>query len=320
MSDDASVGRMVGVSLNAAIDKIAAVDRLELGRIHRPEMLGAVPGGKGLNAVRTARHLGLPADVVAVVGGHAGAWLVSELDARGIRGWFVWVEGETRTCLSVLDRGTGQLTEFYEAGLVLPDDRWTSVEAALGEALRVDAAQTVVLLAGSLPTGAPIDAYRRLARVAGEAGARVVVDIGGLALEAALDGRPWLVKINAAEASETIGVATGDRAAVLSAAHVLRDRGADIVLITMGIDGAIVVTRDGEWAVGPPPERGPYSVGSGDALLGGLVEALSRGAELPEAVRYGSAAAAANALMPGQGELDPAQVERLLPGCVLTRL
>jgi 1-phosphofructokinase family hexose kinase len=319
MSGERRIGRLVGVSLNPAIDKIAAVEALRPGRIHRPEMLAAVPGGKALNAVRAARHLGLPADVVAVVGGHAGAWLAAELDGRGIRHWLVWEAGETRTCLSVLDRETGELTEFYEVGVVLPEDRWPAVEAALGEALQVDAEATVVLLAGSLPPGAPIDAYGRLARLGRAAGARVVIDIGGLALGAALDARPWLVKINAAEASETTGIATADQAGAFSAAHVLRDRGAELVVITMGMDGAILVTAEGDWVVGPPPERGPYSVGSGDALLGGLVAALARGVDLPEALRYGSAAATANALLPGQGELDPADIERLLPGCSLTR-
>ncbi len=183
MTEATRIGRLVGVSLNPAIDKIAAVEALRPGRIHRPEMLAAVPGGKALNAVRTARHLGLPADVVAVVGGHAGAWLAAELDARGIHHWLVWVEGETRTCLSVLDRQTGDLTEFYEAGIALSEDRWPSVETALGEALDDDADATVVLLAGSLPPGAPLDAYRLLARVGRDAGARVVVDIGGPALE-----------------------------------------------------------------------------------------------------------------------------------------
>ncbi len=319
MSEATRIGRLVGVSLNPAIDKIAAVEAVQPGRIHRPEMLAVVPGGKALNAVRAARHLGLPADVVAVVGGHAGAWLAAELDARGIHHWLVWVEGETRTCLSVLDRQTGDLTEFYEAGIALAEDRWPSVETALSKALDEEADATVVLLAGSLPPGAPLEAYRRLAQAGRDAGARVVVDIGGPALEVALDARPWLVKINAAEALETTGIATGDQAGVLAAAQALRGRGADAVLITMGIAGALLLTSDGEWVAGPPPERGAYSVGSGDALLGGLVVALARGADLPEAVRFGSAAAAANALVPGQGELDPADVDRLLPGCVLTR-
>ena len=153
VSEATRIGRLVGVSLNPAIDKIAAVEAVQPGRIHRPEMLAAVPGGKALNAVRAARHLGLPADVVAVVGGHAGAWLAAELDARGIHHWLVWVEGETRTCLSVLDRQTGDLTEFYEAGIALSEDRWPSVETALGEALDEDADATVVLLAGIVAAG-----------------------------------------------------------------------------------------------------------------------------------------------------------------------
>ena len=59
-------------------------------------------------------------------------------------------------------------------------------------------------------------------------------------------------------------------------------------------------------------------MGSGDALIGGLVAALSRGLAIEEAIRHGSAAAAANALVAGQGELDPADVERLLGGCRVT--
>ncbi len=113
----APVRRLVCVSLNAAIDKISAVERLVSGEIHRPELLSVVPGGKALNVARAAVGLGLDAVVVPVVGGHAGAWLVAALDAAGLVCRPVEVPGETRTCLTILDRSTGQLTEFYEAGL-----------------------------------------------------------------------------------------------------------------------------------------------------------------------------------------------------------
>ena len=313
MTGPSPVERFIGVSLNAAIDKIAAVDRLEPGRIHRPELLSTVPGGKAINAVRVARTLGAEADVVAVVAGHAGSWVVDQLEARGIRGWFVRVDGETRTCLSVLDRASGELTEFYEPGLVLPDDRWASVEAALGDALADRPAASVVLLAGSLPPGAPPDAYRRLAAQASGAGARVVVDIGGAPLTLALEARPWLVKINAAEASATTGLPTTDRDEVVAAARRLIEEGAERALVTMGVEGAVLVTSTGAWSVGRAPEIGRFSVGSGDALIGGLVAAFAHGEHLRTALQQGAAAAAANALTPGQGELDPADVARLLP-------
>lgn len=314
------VSRLVGVSLNAAVDKLAAVDRLEPGRIHRPEMLSVVPGGKALNAVRAARCLGIPSEAVAVVAGHAGSWIVDQLEARGIRGWFVRVDGESRTCLSVLDRSTGELTEFYEAGLELDERHWPAVQEAQGGALAAEPERAIVLLAGSLPQSAPADAYRRLAEDAARWGARVVVDIGGEPLAAALDAQPWLVKINAAEAAETTGLPTADRAEVVTAARRLMDDGAGSALVTMGIDGAVLVTPTGAWGVGPVPEIGPYSVGSGDAMVAGFVAALCRGAELPVALQQGAAAATANALVPGQGELDPTDVERLVPRCPVTPL
>jgi tagatose 6-phosphate kinase len=318
VTEPAAIERLVGVSLNPAIDKVAAIDRLEPGRIHRPELLATVPGGKALNAVRVARTLGVAADIVAVVAGHAGAWVVEQLAARGIPGWFVGLEGETRTCLSVLDRESGQLTEFYEPGLDLPDDQWGAVESALRDALSDRPTATVALLAGSLPPGAPADAYRRLATAGTTAGARVVVDVGGAPLAAALDARPWLVKINAAEAAATTGLQTTDRHEVATAARRLIRDGARQALVTMGVEGAVLVTEAGAWSVGRAPEIGRFSVGSGDALVGGFVAALARGDDLPTALRFGAAAAAANALIPGQGELDPDDVARLLPLCEVT--
>ncbi len=218
----------------------------------------------------------------------------------------------------VLDRTTGQLTEFYEAGLVLPEDRWGSVEDALRDALADRPEASVVLLAGSLPPGAPPDAYRLLALQASAAGARVVVDIGGGPLSMALEARPWLVKINAAEASATTGLPTTHRHEVLTAARRLMQDGAQQALVTMGVDGAVLVTEGGAWSVGRAPVIGPYSVGSGDALIGGFLAALERGAKLSAALGHGAAAATANALIAGQGELHLRDVARILPLCEVT--
>ncbi len=313
--------RLVCVSVNAAIDKTVAVDRLVAGEIHRPQLLSVLPGGKAINVARAARTLGLAASVVAVLGGHAGDWLEEALAARGIRARAVRVPGETRTCLSVLDRSTGTLTELYEAGLTLDDAGWALVEAALSAELADDPAGALVVLAGSLPPGSPPAGYGHLAALAGAAGARAVVDADGEHLVAALEGRPWLVKVNAREASEATGIATADEAGAVAAARALRARGARASLVSRGPRGAVLADESGAtWRIGPPPELGPYVVGSGDALLAGLAAALAAGHPLPEAARRGGAAACANALVPGQGELDPADVERVLAGISLTRL
>src|SRR5664279_2607002 len=181
---DAWPRRLVCVCLNAAVDKVAAVDRLVPGEIHRPEVLSVVPGGKALNVARAAATLGMPVRAVAVLGGNAGDWMDAALRAREIATHVVRAAGETRTCLSVLDRAAATLTEFYEPGLTLDAADWAAAEAALRSELDDDPSGSLVVLAGSLPPGAPLDGYARLATIAEDAGARSVVDADRIALAA----------------------------------------------------------------------------------------------------------------------------------------
>src|SRR4051794_20008689 len=153
----ARLERLVCVAVNASIDKVAAVDRLVPGRIHRPELLSAVAGGKPINVARAASRLGLAVVVIPVVAGHIGAWLEAALAGERIKARPVRVPGETRTCLSILDRSTGALTEIYEAGPPLDDEGWSAVETAVAAELGTDAEASMVVLSGSLPPGAPPD-------------------------------------------------------------------------------------------------------------------------------------------------------------------
>ena len=327
--------RLVCVCANPSIDKIAAVDHLVPGEVHRPELLSVVPGGKALNVARAAARLGMPVSAIAVLGGHAGHWIDAELSARRIATHVVRAAGETRTCLSVLDRSTGALTEFSETGLTVDAAGWAAIEAALRSELADDPSGVLVALSGSLPPGAPDDGYARLVAVAGVAGARACVDSDRRALVEALVARPWLVKVNAREAAVAAGLAgtatPGDanvpadpgvaEGAVVEAAGRIRELTGGIVLVTRGSEGAILVDDGGAvWRIGGPPELGRYPVGSGDSLLAGFAVALRAGRSLVDAARYGGAVGAANALVPGQGELDPRDAERMLSGIGVERI
>jgi fructose-1-phosphate kinase PfkB-like protein len=106
----------------------------------------------------------------------------------------------------------------------------------------------------------------------------------------------------------------------LAAARALCARGAERVLVTLGVEGAVLVDGDASWRLRPPPVTGFYPVGSGDAMLGGIAAGLVDGADLPDAVRLGAAAATANALLPGAGRLDASEALRLRGRVRLERL
>jgi 1-phosphofructokinase family hexose kinase len=308
------IERLVCVCPNPSIDKLAVVDRLIVGEIHRPRLLVSRPGGKAINAARVASRLGLRSSVVSILGGHAGAWIDDELAALGLPSRSIPVAGETRTCLSILDESSGQLTEVYEPGPAIDAGGWASLEAAVSAEVQTSPARCLVAIAGSLPPGAPADGYPRLVRLANSLGARVAVDVGGSQLAAALEERPWLVKVNAEEAAAAVGLPPStDDDDVRAAAVALLRAGANVALVSRGAAGAVLATGDRTWRIGPAPAVGRYGVGSGDALLAGFAVGIASGADLAAAARYGSAVAAAHAQVPGQGELDPADVERLLP-------
>jgi 1-phosphofructokinase family hexose kinase len=310
--------RILFVAANPSIDRLYEVERLTPGTIHRPQALVAVAGGKGLNAARAAARLGGRVTVVGILAGRSGDWIASALASAAIDARWVRSTGETRTCVSILDRATGGLTEIYEYGEPLDLDAWAALERIVADELgRGDVG--ALALSGSLPPGAPTDGFARLAALAAVAGAAaasppiaVLADTYGPALDAVLAERPAVVKINADEAADATGIAVTRAAFGETAAAILRDRGAGVVVITLGAQGAVVVSATGSSRLRPLTTRGAYPVGSGDAFLGGLAVGMSQGEDLVAAARLGLAAGAANALVPGAGELDPGEVDRIL--------
>jgi 1-phosphofructokinase family hexose kinase len=295
---------IVCVSASPSIDKLFEVERLEPGAIHRPTTFVQVPGGKGLNAARVAARLGAEVRAVALVGGHAGAWIEDALAAEGIDATFARGEHETRACLSVADAHAADLTEFYEFGPEVSPETWDELEAVIADVLPGSGWLT---LSGSIPPGAREDGYVRLAASARSAGVRVALDTRGPALATTLPSGPDIVKVNAAEAAGVVGYGVEDTTAAFRAAGELRTlAGGDghTAVVTLGSDGAAALGASGEHVRAMLDARGRYPVGSGDAFLAGLIASLDGGGTLREALALALGAGSANAEVPGPGRLD----------------
>ena len=299
------------VAGNPSIDRLFEVERIAHGDTHRPLDFVRVPGGKGLNVARAAAVLGEPVMVTGLLGGHAGRWLDEALGAEGVRRRFVWGSWESRSSLSVSERATGMLTEFYEAGASVTAEEWAGVEALAVELLP---GATWIALTGSIPPGAPEDGYARLIVAAREAGVPSAIDTRGAALARGLEAGPDLVKINAHEAEELLGKGVEGVEGAHRAALEIRERAGGeghAAVVTIGADGAVLVEPDGTAIHGRLYVKGRYPVGSGDSFLAGLLSSLHRGEEWQQAMGLALGAAAANAEIPGAGRLDPERAREL---------
>ncbi len=311
---------IVCVAANPSIDKLFEVERLVRGAIHRPLGFVQVPGGKGLNVARAVHSLGAEVRATGILRGHAGRWIEEALQAEGIDGAFVWTHGESRSSLSVADRGDGSLTEFYEHGGEIPSASWVELVQAVSAEFRTGELLTI---SGSIPRGAPEDGYRDLVAEARGAGVRVALDAEGEPLRRAVGAGPDIVKVNAAEAAGLLEISVAAREEALAAAAELRELAGGeghAGIVTMGADGLFVAAPDGSAFEGVLYERGRYPVGSGDAFMAGLVVGLARDNGWPDALRRALGAATANAEIPGAGKLDGARAEALAARAIVTQI
>ena len=152
-----------------------------------------------------------------------------------------------------------------------------------------------------------------MARHAKALGAKSVIDTSGVPLNEALAEGVTLVKPNLVELSEYVGASLdSDRERIAACRELTADGRAEIVALTLGEHGAILVTAERAWQAPPMAIEAVSTVGAGDSFLGGLVAALASGKPLDEAFRVAIAAASASVLTAGTGLCQPQDVKRIL--------
>ncbi|GAT74719.1 1-phosphofructokinase [Microbacterium hydrocarbonoxydans] len=303
---------IVALTPNPSIDRAVAVDALTRGRVLRAESSRIDPGGKGVNVARALTAMGADAVAVIPVGGPEGALLDALLDAAGVARRAVTVSGAIRMNTSILEPD-GTTTKLNEPGpLLTAAEADALLDATLDEAVARGASW--VAGCGSLPPGAPADLYAGLVERARARGIRVVVDSSGEPFAAAVGARPTLVKPNREELAELAGRELDTLGAVIDEARRLIAGGIELVAVSLGRDGAVLV-GPGVLAHARAVITDPVStVGAGDCMLAGLLHGLESGLApadaLAEGVRWGAAAVRLpGSQVPSPADLDGIHVE-----------
>jgi tagatose 6-phosphate kinase len=289
------------VTLNAALDRTYRVDKLALGTTHRVKEQHVQAGGKGVNVSRVLTGFGVSSVVSGLVAGSNGEQIQNDLRTSGMDALMHDVEGESRQTVTVFSSSGDSWVEFDEVGPEITVGEWRGFMEAI-EPLAKSA--VVVVLSGSLPPGAPVDAYRQLVIAAHGHGARVVLDASGAALRSALDVGPDLVTPNRSELQEISGLQCGTVAEVVVACRVLQKLGAQAVVATLGGDGAIATEGENIWRARHPAVPG-NPVGAGDAMTAGLAAGMAEGTALAGSLGRGCAWAVASLRSPWAGYVDP---------------
>jgi len=303
------------VTLNASIDKAYVMrEAIENGTVMRVKEVRNTAGGKGLNVAKIAVICGAEVLATGFAGGFNGRYLESLAAESHVATRFCHVEGETRSCINILDPKYGS-TEYLEPGFSVKED---DLARFLTEFPGVIGESAVVTMSGSAPVGIPADIYRKMTELAKAAGAKVILDTSGDYLKEGLQGRPFMIKPNEDEIEALLGIRAEDPEAVFRAASELRVKyGIPWVVISLGGNGAVLSCDEGVFH-GLPPKLDPVNtVGCGDSMVGAFAVALERALPPREALRYAVAVSAASAMSPLTGDYDPAVFEEIYPETIV---
>ena len=287
--------KVLCIALNPAIDLTIEVPNLAPGEVNRAEGAWQNAGGKAINVAACLADYAVKVAVSGQLGRNNAALFESLFRAKGIVNHCLYLDGHTRLNAKLIDPARGITTDINLPGpmqTVVDIDAQRKRLAEILEGLLPTLSWVVV--SGSLPPLWPAETYAALIRQVHAKGASVLLDTSGEALRCALDAQPDIIKPNREELAECLNCELDSPDAIRAAArHLLAAHpGMAQVVVSMGRDGALFVSRDEIITAHPLPVMPISSVGAGDAMVAGLIAAQLESLSLAQCARLATAFAA----------------------------
>ena len=272
---------IITITLNAALDRTQRIEHpLQVGKLNRAVSSHLEPGGKGINVSRAIKALGGSSIALGFSAGTNGRIMKDMLTAADIHHDFVDIAGQLRVNTQIIDaqRLLDRMENYLDEG-------------------------NIFVLSGSTPPEFPLKNYRKLCKTIKKHGCKLIIDAQGELLQEALGCEPDFVKPNIFELAEAVGdKPSADPEVVVHSARKMLDMGAKAVCVSMGQEGALLTAKDeleSLYVTTNPKIYDEGAVGTGDAMVGAIANAMHAGMKFDEVARYAVAMGRACARLAG---------------------
>jgi len=308
---------VITVTLNPALDKTVTVDGLEVGGLNRVDDIRIDAGGKGINVAKVLKGFHENVNAAGFIGGHNGRLILQGLEREGINHSFTEIAAETRMNLKVVDRTVQVTTEINERGGTVTRQERTLFQQTLEKQLEQ---ASILVLGGSVPPGIEHAEYALLIKVARSMGVKTILDADGDALRYGLIACPDVIKPNIHELEQLLDITLESDEDIVRAARKLTAQGIEWVIVSMGGEGSIAVSKEEALRARPFKIKPESTVGAGDSMVAAIASSLLHGRGLEETLRFATAAGSVTASKPGTQVCRPEEVEERLDDVAITRI
>lgn len=294
------------ITCNPSLDYAVTVENFQMGHTNRTVTEQMNVGGKGINVSIVLKHLDIPTKILGFTAGFTGREIEKRIREQNIEAeWIRLPQGDSRINVKLL---SSEGTEINGQGPVISKNGVQELEKKLEALTQED----ILVLAGNVPQNLGQSFYAKIMEQLWDKQIRTVVDASGELLKSVLPYHPFLIKPNQDELEELFQVKMSTGEEMFAYAEQLQEMGARNVLVSLGGNGALLLTEHGERIQSDAPKgEVRNAVGAGDSMvagfLAGYMEHHSYEAAFQMAVAAGSASAFSEHLA------TRAEIEQIMP-------
>ena len=278
--------KIATVTLNPAIDQTVRVDNLRLNSVNRAQEIRVDASGKGVNVAAFLADYGHDTAVTGYLG-QANIDIFEQFFAsKGIDDCFVRIPGSTRINVKVVDEVNQQTTDINMPGQTPPQE---AMHTLLETIEQLANSCHWFVLSGSLPPDVPAVIYATIITRLRRQKKRIILDTSGEALREGIQAGPTIVKPNVEELQHLVGHPLTSEVEIQQAAHQLLNESIELVVVSMGRQGAMLIEQATTLIATPPGIRVKKTFGAGDAMVAGLVAGQIQGLSLADCGRLATA-------------------------------
>ena len=290
------------ITFNPALDYTVQVEEFEIGKINRTKSENILAGGKGLNVSIILKRLGIENTALSFIAGFTGKELQRKIKQYNIKTDFIEINnGYTRINVKISSLKKNSLIQERETALNGngPEITQEDIDELLEKIKKINS-EDIVILSGNVPKCINEDIYEIICKELNEKNVKFVVDASQKLLMNCLKYKPFFIKPNKDELEETFNTKIKTKKEIIIYAKKLQEKGAQNVLISLGGDGAILLTEKNEvYYSNTPKGQVINTVGAGDSMVAGFVAGYLKKKDYKEALKLGIASGSATAFSAG---------------------
>lgn len=285
------------------------LNKLVIGGMNRITAVVESPSGKGYNVARGVSRLGVPACAAGTMFRSNGELIMQALKDDKVDAQLTMLPGRVRTNMKILDESRREVTEINEPGTAIDQQ---VIDEITQQILSLCKRSKYMVFSGSIPRGTDPSIYKQMIQAVNSTGCKAVLDSEGLPFTLGIQAKPYMIKPNLYELELLVGHELRELDEILLHARDIIREGVEVVLVSMGSRGAVLVQKDSAWYTPAPIVEVASTVGAGDCMLSGALYALYNSMLPMQVMRYATAAAASCVMQNGAELLNAAQTQSLL--------